>query len=165
MHSLFVHLQPKFLPEVLNTVIIITLERPPFGVLFPVTIKLFDSSRCKVADTTLETLFSLVAPLVYLQGVGVAEDFSTHPALVEPTTSVQLCDVLAQVVLPAQDRGTVGALQILYQNVSSFFKYRPFVVDNITAKIHSIPTLKTGLSPVCFFRCQAMLPCCVNLND
>ena len=27
------------------------------------------------------------------------------------------------------------------------------------------PTLKTGLSPECFFLCHAMLPCCVNLKD
>ena len=107
--SLPVHLQPKVLPVVLATVV--TFERLLFGVLPHVTLKLLDNSCCKVTDTTLETLLSLVAPLVDLQGVWVTEDLATFPALVEAITGVQLDDVLAQVILPAQDRGTVGALE------------------------------------------------------
>ena len=53
-----------------------------------------------------------MAPLVDLQGVWVTEDLATFSALVEAITGVQLNDVLAQVILPAQDRGTVGALEI-----------------------------------------------------
>ena len=101
MLSLSVHLQPKFLPEVLATVV--TRERPLFGVLPGVTLKLLDNSCCKVTDTTLETFLSLMASFVNLQGVRVAEDLSTFPALMEAITGVQLDDVLPQVILPAQD--------------------------------------------------------------
>ena len=110
MLSLPVHLQPKVLTEVLATVV--TFERLLFGVLPHVKLKLLDISCTKVTDTTLETLLSLVAPLVDLQGVWVTEDLATFPALVEAITGVQLNEVLAQVILPAQDRGTVGALEI-----------------------------------------------------
>lgn len=110
VHSLPVHLEPKVLPEVLATVI--TLERFLFGVLPHVTLKLLDNSCCKVTDTTLETLLPLVTSLVDLQGVWVTEDLATFPALVEAITGVQLDDMLAQVILPAQDRGTMGALEI-----------------------------------------------------
>ena len=59
-----VSLQPKLLPEVLTT--IITLERPLFGVLSHVTLKVLDNSCSKIAKATLKALLSLVGPLVNL---------------------------------------------------------------------------------------------------
>ena len=76
------------------------------------TLKMLDYSCGEFADTTLHALLSLVGSLVNLQGIWVTEDLPAYPALVKAITGVQLDDVLAQVILSAQDRWTVWALKV-----------------------------------------------------